>query len=105
MLRQDHIPAPAVRMRRMTRFSIRRLLLATAVIALGMALIAKPPYYPKGAYVLLGCSIAGAGAAIPFSRTWVGAMIGVVLGAIFFVFWIIGIYVMWLYSPYNDWNY
>ena len=86
-------------MRRMTRFSIRRLLLATAVVAVGMALIAK------GTYVLLGCSIAGAGAAIPFSRTWAGVLFGAALGPTCIFLWAIGSALLWWNSPYNDWNY
>ena len=77
----------------MPKFSIKDLLIATAIVAVGLtiALFALnprwEPYIEKFWYVLLaeylvGCAIAGAGLMYPFKRSKLGAKLGMVVGVL-----------------------
>jgi hypothetical protein len=88
----------------MPRFSIKDLLLATLLIAIGIALLlplfshAPPPWYVRGieteAAAMLwfgGCSTIGAGLFVPFQRARTGAILGAVLALIFWVIFLLTI--------------
>jgi len=61
----------------MTQFSTRRLLLALAIVAMGLAILVAPLEEHESGCEMLGCSLVGAGVGLPFGRPWFGATLGV----------------------------
>lgn len=56
----------------MPQFSLRQLMLATTLVALGLAGL----FGPAGIGKLLGFPLLGAGVFTPFGRPWLGAIAG-----------------------------
>ena len=76
----------------MGRFSLRRLLIATTLIAVGIGLLQLPANLFTIAF---GGPLIGAGVLTPLRRPWVGALLGLVLtpfGAVAYTLWYWSVY-------------
>jgi hypothetical protein len=78
------VDIPDTRSKRIVRFSVKELLLATTLIAIGIVTICittQPRPYLGGlshaALWLFGGGCVGAGLFAPFSKPWIGAVVGV----------------------------
>jgi hypothetical protein len=64
-------------------FSIKRLLTATAICAIGLGVLASVDHYPPGIgmYMLIaGCGLVCAGAFLPFRHPIIGTIVGAFAG-------------------------
>jgi hypothetical protein len=76
------------------RFSTRDLLLSTALIALGMGILAvvvRMPNKEWSVFTLVGFPLIGTGMFLPFKRPWLGWVLGCV-AMVFFLPWL-GVFV------------
>jgi hypothetical protein len=85
----------------MPRFTIRSLLVATALIAAGLAMLISGDLHTSSWFwrIGIGWPLIGAGALTPLGRPWLGVAIGcLVLPALV----VLGLIAIAMYGPYQD---